>query len=90
MYAPETYMASPDADKVPDGFFWGGWGDGVSENGAEGGIKKPCGGGGGGWERMFCWMSGEQAKGGCGFLLNQFYFHTGWSVSFNHFTAAGK
>lgn len=23
-------------------------------------------------------------------LLNQFYFHTGWSVSFNHFTAAGK
>lgn len=62
-------------------------GGGGSENGGEGGIKRQVGVG---EERMFCWMSGEQAKGGCRFLLNQFYFHTGWSVSFNHFTAAGK
>lgn len=62
-------------------------GGGGSENGGEGGIKRQVGVG---EERMFCWMSGEQAKGGCRFLLNQFYFRTGWSVSFNHFTAAGK
>lgn len=41
MYAPETYMPSPDADKVPDGF-WGARGEG-GENGGEGGIKRRVG-----------------------------------------------
>lgn len=56
MYAPETYMPSPDADKVPDGFR--GWRG--SENGGEGGLKRLVGVG---EERMLCWMSGEKAKG---------------------------
>ena len=49
-------------------------GGGGTENGGEGGIKRQVGVG---EERMLCWMSGEQAKGSCRFLLNQFYFHTG-------------
>lgn len=54
-----------------------------------------------GWGAEDCKKKKKKNRAGCrvvffpspffgGILLNQSYFHTRWSVSFNHFTACGK
>lgn len=66
---------------------WRGWGRGL---GWDSGEQK---GGDWGWAILgegFFLDGWGASKGKQKILLNQFYFHTGWSVTFNHFIAAGK
>lgn len=69
---------------------WRGWGRGWRWDSSKK-IKNKNGVGRGRMGEGFFLLDGWGAsKREQQILLNQFYFHTGWSVSFNHFTAAGK